>query len=271
MNILIVNQYAGSQNWGWNSAPIIWPRNGEDGESPGEVTGDFSPTCGRRTPVPFWTGGKTVEGSAIVSSKPRLRRQRPGAGENVFAFCRKLATKRSGSPRQNLPTGCGHRSSTHPFDGRGQLESPGLPRPSWIYEVHDLWPLSPMELYGLQGGPPAHPFLIRREVRRLSRKSDGVVSIPGESRPLPGFHRGVAQNYQHIPNRVGLPRESRRTCPKGSTRSCWNCSPQPWGILSLVPGGFSSAANAFEDLVFAAALAPPGIAFGLMGTAPTRE
>lgn len=107
-------------------------------------------------------------------------------------------------------------------------------------------------------------------MRRLSRKSDGVVSILEKADLYLASIGASPKNYQHIPNGVDFREEPGEPAPKKAPGAA-GTAPQPWAFCPLVPGGFS-AANALEDLVFAASPRPrPGIAFVLMGDrAPTR-
>lgn len=152
--------------------------------------------------------------------------------------------------------------------GGGAARIARIAKAKLIYEVHDLWPLSPMELYGYKAG---HPLihLIRREVRRLSRKSDGVVSILEKADLYLASIGASPKNYQHIPNGVDF-REEPENLPPKKHQELLELLHSRGHFVLLYLGGFS-AANALEDLVFAAALAPPGIAFVLMGDGPYKN
>ena len=67
------------------------------------------------------------------------------------------------------------------------------------------------------------------------------------------------KNYQHIPNGVDF-REEPENLPPKKHQELLELLHSRGHFVLLYLGGFS-AANALEDLVFAAALAPPGIAF----------
>ena len=269
MNILIVNQYAGSPELGMEFRPYYLAQEwGKMGHHPVVVTGDFSHLRQKNPRAIRDFEEKTVEGVRYCFLKtPAYAGNGLGRVKNVFAFCRKLysgAARLAKTYRPDVVIA----SSTHPFDGRGAARIARIAKAKLIYEVHDLWPLSPMELYGYKAG---HPLihLIRREVRRLSRKSDGVVSILEKADLYLASIGASPKNYQHIPNGVDF-REEPENLPPKKHQELLELLHSRGHFVLLYLGGFS-AANALEDLVFAAALAPPGIAFVLMGDGPYKN
>lgn len=78
-------------------------------------------------------------------------------------------------------------SSTYPFDiwpARHIAKKTGA---KLIYEIHDLWPLSPIELGGMS---PKHPFirLCQKAENDCYKYSDAIVSI------LPNVHEHIAEH-----------------------------------------------------------------------------
>jgi len=78
-------------------------------------------------------------------------------------------------------------SSTYPFDiwpARHIVKKSGA---KLIYEIHDLWPLSPIELGGMS---PKHPFirLCQKAENDCYKYSDAVVSI------LPNVHEHITEH-----------------------------------------------------------------------------
>jgi glycosyltransferase involved in cell wall biosynthesis len=81
----------------------------------------------------------------------------------------------------------------------------------FVYEVHDLWPLSPIELSGMS---PWHPFaLICQSAERYAyRHADAVVSM------LPKVHQHMAQR--------GLDLRKLSIVPNGISPEEWQSPPQ---------------------------------------------
>lgn len=268
MNILIINQYAGSPEVGMEFRPYYLAREWERlGHTAVIVTGDFSHLRQKNPRAIRDFEEKTVEGVRYCFLKtPAYAGNGLGRAKNVFTFCRKLY---SGAARlcKTYRPDVVIASSTHPFDGRGARRIAHLAKAKLVYEVHDLWPLSPMELYGYPAGHPLI-YLIRREVRHLSRKSDGVVSILEKADRYLASIGASPKRYRHIPNGVDFREEPVHLPPKKHLELMEMLRGRGNFIL-LYLGGFS-AANALEDLVYAAALAPSGVAFVLMGDGPRK-
>jgi hypothetical protein len=76
-------------------------------------------------------------------------------------------------------------SSTYPMDIWVARRIARLAGARLVYEVHDLWPLSPMELFGM---PRWHPFIMLCQLAEDTayRDADAVVSM------LPKVHDYMA-------------------------------------------------------------------------------
>ena len=76
-----------------------------------------------------------------------------------------------------------------------------------VYEIHDLWPLSPIELGGMS---PKHPFirLCQKAENDCYQYSDAIVSI------LPNVHEHVMAN--------GLDIKKLYIVPNGIVEEEWN-------------------------------------------------
>ena len=94
-------------------------------------------------------------------------------------------------------------SSTHPFDIYGARRIARLAGARFIFEIHDLWPLSPIEIGGMS---PYHPFIlaIGAAEQRALKKADRVISIL----PLTKTYlvkRGMApEKFAHVPNGIDV-------------------------------------------------------------------
>jgi glycosyltransferase involved in cell wall biosynthesis len=103
-------------------------------------------------------------------------------------------------------------SSTYPMDIWVARHIARLARAKWVYEVHDLWPLSPIELGGMS---PRHPFirLCQWSEDAAYRSADLVVSM------LPKVHEHMSAH--------GLDLRKLHVIPNGIAVDDWQGEPQP--------------------------------------------
>lgn len=184
--------------------------------------------------------------------------------KNVCVFCQKLWSAAPALARQLRPDVV-IASSTHPFDLPAARRIAGLSGAALLFELHDIWPLSPMELYGYSA---CHPLmrLIDRAERRAVERSDAVVSIlPRADRYF--AERGIRpRRYRHVPNGAAM-REEKDPPPGHLDRL--DALRQAHGFVLLYAGGFS-AANAVEGLIGLAAMLPD-IGVAAVGDGPLRD
>lgn len=97
-------------------------------------------------------------------------------------------------------------SSTYPLDtfvGQRIRKVSKNKKVKLIHEVHDMWPLSPVEIGGMS---PKHPFIIAMQIGENSfcKKSDVVVSLLPAAKDYFIEHGMKAENFRHIANGVLL-------------------------------------------------------------------
>ena len=139
-------------------------------------------------------------------------------------------------------------SSTYPLDMYPAKRIARRAPARLIFEVHDLWPLSPMELGHY---PRHHPFILLMQVAEnfAYRHSDFVVSILPKTREHMIEHGLEEHKFVHIPNGI----------EPGEATSAGSVSPKEISKLrkgDFVVGyaGSINPANAVETLVEAARL-----------------
>lgn len=200
MNILIINHYAGSPAYGMEFRPYYMAKEWvKDGHNVLIVGGSYS----------------------------HLRKQQPKSGSEVIDginyYWVKLNTYKGNGVGRIISMGlfvsklmCVFKkylngfkpdmviaSSTYPIDIYPARKIAKQYNSRLIYEVHDLWPLSPIELGGYS---PKHPFIkvMQRAEDYCYKYADGVVCML----PKAESHmreRGLAEGkFYYVPNGIVL-------------------------------------------------------------------
>lgn len=267
--ILLVNHYAGSLQHGMEYRPFYlareWRRLGHEVLI---VGASFSHVRTHQPARP----AEVVEGVSYRWLKtPAYRGNGVGRVRNIASFCTRLgwaARSLAASFRPDVVIA----SSTYPMDIWPAARIARLSGARLIHEVHDLWPLSPIELGGMS---PRHPFIriCQAAEDHACRHADAVVSM------LPKVH-------EHLASR-GLDLRRLHIVPNGVLSEEWNALGQPLpadlashlaqekaaGRLVVVYAGAHGLANALDALLDAAKRLgiSAGFSFVLVGDGPARE
>ena len=200
MNILYLNHYAGSPTLGMEYRPYYlareWVRAGHRVQV---VAADFSHVRARQ-PQP---GAEVIDGIAYCwLPTPAYQGNGLGRVRNIWAFCRQVWAMTERLVAEFQPDAV-IASSTYPMDIWVARRMARKADAKLVFEVHDLWPLSPIELSGMS---PKHPFirLVQKAEDDAYRDADVVVSmLPKVSGHMAG--RGLDLAKLHIvPNGITL-------------------------------------------------------------------
>jgi glycosyltransferase involved in cell wall biosynthesis len=272
MNILLINHYAGSVRHGMEYRPYYlareWVRLGHRvhilAASHSHVRTQ-NPELGARDRVDelidgihyTWFATPSYQGNGVA----RLR--------NIIAFVMRLFRESRDIVRQMAPDVV-IASSTYPLDIFPAHRIARMAKARLLFELHDLWPLSPIELGGYSRW---HPFvmLLQAAENHACQYSDEVVSmLPKVARHLQAH--GMAPHKLHI-------------VPNGADPAEWSLdSPAPPAVLGtflsqmhiankFIVGyaGSHGSANALSFLLNAALLLRDHpIAFVLVGCGPEK-
>ncbi|MFV0497710.1 MAG: glycosyltransferase family 4 protein [Candidatus Fimivivens sp.] len=156
-------------------------------------------------------------------------------------------------------------SSTHPFDFFAAKALAKRTGAILVFEVHDIWPLSLIELYGFS---QAHPLmrLIDYLTRCALEQSDTVVSL------LPGFERYCSdrkftpKRIAYIPNAFA---EETQTAPPSAHLQAVRKAKENYSAVVMYAGGIARA-NAVDELLAIAAILP-GVAFVCVGAGAEKS
>lgn len=177
MNILLVNHYAGSPQYGMEYRPYYLAREWvQAGHTVTIVAASFSHLRSDNPVIKGVVTEELIDGIRYVwlntspyegSSMGRIR--------NMLQFIWRLRTYVK-NKLANEAIDAVIASSTYPLDIYAAHEVQKRHNARFIFEVHDLWPLSPMELGNI---PAWHPYimLMQKAENDAYRFCDTVVSL----------------------------------------------------------------------------------------------
>ena len=217
MNILYLNHYAGSPVLGMEYRPYYLAREWVRlGHAVTMVAAGFSHVRARQPQVngaPLTAPHREVVDGIAYRWFPAPAYQGNGLGriKNIWAFLRQVWAA-TGALVAEVRPDVVIASSTYPMDiwvARRIARRAGA---KLVFEVHDLWPLSPIELSGMSR---RHPFIlmVQRAEDDAYRDADVVISM------LPKVHDYMASR--------GLDLKKLTIVPNGITLDEWSGSAPP--------------------------------------------
>jgi glycosyltransferase involved in cell wall biosynthesis len=268
--ILIVNQYAGSPRDGMEFRPHAlareWQATGHDVLI---VAGSPSHVRAHNPELASRVSRELVDGVEFEWLKlPRYDGNGVRRAANIVAFAAQLRA-RSRALADGFRPDIVIASSTHPLDIYGARAAARRSGARLVFEVHDLWPLTPVELGGMS---PRHPFirLLARAERDACTSADTVVSIlPAADRHLVACGM-PAERYVHVPNGISIA-EADAGEPLPAEQAELARSLRVEGRFLVGYAGGIGLANAIDDLVSAAErLRDAPVTFLIWGDGPAR-
>jgi glycosyltransferase involved in cell wall biosynthesis len=209
VNILLINHYAGSPALGMEFRPYYlaheWVRLGHRVQV---VAADYSHVRAVQPPP----GDSVVSGIHYrFYATPPYQGNGLGRVKNIAGFLRRLwadTPRLLAEARPDVVIA----SSTYPMDIWLARRIARRAAAKLVYEVHDLWPLSPIELSGMSR---RHPFIMLCQAAEDAayRDADIVVSM------LPKVHAYMASR--------GLQLSKLHLVPNGVTLDEWEGAPAP--------------------------------------------
>jgi len=267
MRILLVNHYAGSPAHGMEFRPYYlareWVRAGH------EVTIVAASYSHVRAVQPEMQG---VPREAFIDGiryrwlpTPHYAGNGVGRLRNILSFLRQLRADAWRLTREFRPDAV-IASSTYPMDVWVAKKLAKLAKAKLVYEVHDLWPLSLIELSGMS---PRHPFalLCGKAEADAYRDADVVVSM------LPCVHEHMAsrgldlKRLRIVPNGFAPEEWQGTSAPLGATLQAHLDAERAAGRVIVGYAGSMGLPNALDVLLDAAALLrDQAISFVLVGS-----
>jgi len=272
MNILLINHYAGSSTHGMEYRPYYLAREWVGlGHEVTIVAASFSHL---RTMAPVANGRVTEEGIDGIRYLWYRTREYQGNGVgramNIFSFVGKLLWDRRRLARSCRPD-LVIASSTYPLDILPAYRIARAGSARLVYEVHDLWPLTPVELGQMS---PRHPFIMLMQWAENFgyRKADRVVSMLPNAQEHMGRHGMAAEKFAYVPNGVAVAEwtEPAGPLPEPHREAIDRIRQQ--GRFLLGYAGGHALSNALDTLVEAAkTLECSGVSVVLVGQGAEKE
>ncbi len=254
MNILYLEHYAGAPALGMEYRPYYlareWTRMGHRVQI---LAASFSHVRSRQPPVGSVPVDEVIDGIAYRwFPTPRYAGNALGRVRNIWAFLRQVWRETAQLALQFQPD-IVIASSTYPMDIWVARRIARRSKAKLVFEVHDLWPLSPIELSGMS---PWHPFalLCQKAENDAYRDADVVVSM------LPKVHdhmaaHGLALNKLHVvPNGIALDEWQGEPTPLAAPIAAHIAMLRAAGRTVVGYAGSHGLPNALDTLLDAARL-----------------
>jgi glycosyltransferase involved in cell wall biosynthesis len=162
-------------------------------------------------------------------------------------------------------------SSTYPLDIWPAHRIANLAGARLLFELHDIWPLSPMELGGYSKW---HPFimLLQAAENHACRHADAVVSILPKAREHLEAHGMAPEKLHLVPNGTDPTEWLRELSPLPAPAAGALAALRQRGKFVVGFAGSHGVANALDTLLGAATLMrDEPVAFVLVGGGPEKE
>lgn len=276
MNILYINHYAGAPAYGMEYRPYYlareWVRAGHKVRI---VAASYSHVRARQPGPPAGIGSsrwlERIDGIEYV-----WYRTRPYAGNglgrvrNIAEFLARIAcdarrTVRECSPQVVIA------SSTYPMDIWAARRIARRAGARLVFEVHDLWPASPIELSGMS---PRHPFILACQMAENAayRDADVVVSMLPRVAKHMAAHGLDLRKLHIVPNGVSPEEWDASPAPLAAEISAHIASERAAGRCVVVYAGSHGEPNALDVLLDAARLmVGDSVSFVLVGGGHERR
>lgn len=271
MNILLINHYAGSPFYGMEFRPYYMAREWVSAGHQVQIVAASYSHIRARQPKLYGVHANEEQIDGINYRwypTPAYSSNGFGRVKNMLSFMLQLWRDANQLVREFKPDVV-IASSTYPMDIWPAQKIARLAEAKLFYEVHDLWPLSPIELGGMSRW---HPFIIWAQLAEnyAYKHVDRVVSMLPKTLNYMMSHGLVPEKWSYVPNGVDLSEwENPADLPLDVQSTIDDLKMSGLPIVAYT--GTHGLANALDALLDAAAHLK-GIAHVLLvGTGPERE
>lgn len=270
MNILLINHYAGSTRHGMEFRPFYlareWVRAGHRVQI---IAASFSHIRARQ---PEFDGAVLEEQIEGIDYRwlvtPGYMGNGAGRVKNMMAFMWALWRDSPRLAREFKPDVV-IASSTYPMDIWPARRIAKLSKARLVYEVHDLWPLSPIELGGMSKW---HPFIIWVQIAEdyAYRHADKVVCMLPKALDYMKSRGMAIHKFAYVPNGVDE-EEWQQPAPLPADVLAQMDRLRAYGLPIVGYAGTHGLANALDVLLDAAHQLKGKAQIVLVGTGPERD
>ncbi len=273
MNILLINHYSGSPRHGMAYRPFYlareWVRTGHRVQI---LAADNSHIRARQPDLAGTARfDETIDGVDYSWYRtPAYQGNGVGRVRNMAAFVTALYRDSKRIARACQPD-LVIASSTYPMDIWPAHRIAKLAKAKLLFEVHDLWPLSPMELGGMSKW---HPFIMLVQLAEdyAYRHADSVVSMLPKVREYMESRGLIPEKLHFVPNGIdpGEWRGNSPGLPEATEKTLAGLREQGFAIVGYA--GTHGVSNALDNMLSAAKLMQgEKVAFVLVGGGPSKS
>lgn len=247
MNILLINHYAGSDYHGMEFRPYYMAREWKSmGHNVIILGADFSHLRKKNPVVQEDFQEEIIDGITYVWVKtPEYKGNGVGRIKNISTFMWKLRCNYKKIADKYKPDAV-IASSTYPLDIYPAHRIAKRCNAKLCFEIHDLWPLSPMEIGGFSEKNPAIIVLQRAEDFAF-KNSDVIVSI------LPDVDKHIKERgfsidkFVYVPNGIIVNDEEKNPPMEKTIERLQELKEQGYFLVGYT--GNHSPANVLDTLI----------------------
>jgi len=204
MNILLINHYAGSLKHGMEFRPFYLSREWvKQGHNVTIIAASFSHLRKMNPDVDSNYSVENISGINYIWLKtPVYEENGIRRFLNILAFIAQIFRFVNKIIEVSKPDVV-ISSSTYPLDNFSAKYICRKTNSKHVFEVHDLWPLSPMELSGMS---KYHPFIILTQLAEnfACKHSHKIISILPNTKSHLQTHGMLAEKFAHVPNGINV-------------------------------------------------------------------
>lgn len=272
MNILLLNHYAGSLQHGMEYRPFYLAREWvKVGHQVHIVAASFAHV---RSVQPTLPNGELSATQVIEGvhyhwyATPSYSGNGLGRIKNMLAFMRAV-NKNAAQLVKTIQPDVVIASSTYPMDIGPAQKIAKLSKAQLVYEVHDLWPLSPKTLGNMSDW---HPFImwVQWAEDKAYRVANKVVSMLPKTLQYMQSRGLDEKKWSHVPNGIDVSEWQGNSVLNDKHKQAIQAIAQK-GLPMVGYAGAHGVANAMDTLLDTAALLKGQVEFVLVGKGPEKE
>ena len=251
MRIMLINHYAGSDYNGMEFRPFYMAREWiKLGHEVVIVAADYTHLRRKNPIIERDFDEQDIDGVKFVFIKtPEYHGNNLGRAKNIAAFCFKLSHNANMMAHKYKPEAV-IASSTYPLDIYSAAKIAKKAGARLYFEIHDLWPLTPMEMGNLPWWNPMIMLLQAGENYAFKRSEKIISILPNTDKyiKLRGFD---VSKFVYVPN--GIFPDGGVARPSDEPQVAQLKSLRKEGFFIVAYTGNHSSANALELFIAAAA------------------